>query len=134
MFGFTNDKTVYDRVVKFKQDAIADGWQARPTYEGHESIDRVCSLQKDDWKMMVLTRTDTGKWLFEADITIWAPDGLVIVPPLEYDWQAIQQRVNHCNACGKGNIKTHRYSFAGRCCEDCLPAMRKEHEYSGWTK
>jgi len=39
-----------------------------------------------------------------------------------------------CPVCGK-NVpfsEQSQYSFAGRCCKDCLPAMKKKHEYPGW--
>lgn len=26
----------------------------------------------------------------------------------------------------------HRFSFAGRCCQDCLPAMKAKYEQPGW--
>lgn len=42
--------------------------------------------------------------------------------------------VNICPKCGKdvGLANMHRYSFAGRCCEECLPKMREIHEQPGW--
>ena len=42
--------------------------------------------------------------------------------------------MNKCPVCGKdiSIAKQERYSFAGRCCPDCLPEMKKQHEYPGW--
>lgn len=42
--------------------------------------------------------------------------------------------MNKCPVCGKSIPidKQERYSFAGRCCPDCLPEMKKQHEYPGW--
>lgn len=39
-----------------------------------------------------------------------------------------------CPICKKkvGHKLMKRYSFAGRCCPDCLPRMKEEHEYAGW--
>ncbi len=139
VLGFTDDKTVYDQVIKFKQDAITDGWSARATYENHESIERACTLEKNGFTMMILSREGTGtvrqpgKWQYEALVSIWGNDGLAITPPAAYDWQAIVRGMRHCNNCGKDDVATQRYSFAGRCCKDCLPEMRKEREYPGWT-
>lgn len=39
-----------------------------------------------------------------------------------------------CPVCGKSVPYKEQfgYSFAGRCCEECLPEMKKKHEYPGW--
>lgn len=42
--------------------------------------------------------------------------------------------LDKCPICKKkvGLAKMNRYSFAGRCCPDCLPEMRKQYEQPGW--
>lgn len=42
--------------------------------------------------------------------------------------------LNVCPVCGKSVPfnEQHRYSFAGRCCSECLPAMREKFEKPGW--
>ena len=45
-----------------------------------------------------------------------------------------KEEINKCPECGK--IVPYKeqsgFSFAGRCCKDCLPAMKEKHEYPGW--
>lgn len=127
MSGLTNDKTRLDAVRAFRDAAVADGWEISPTYRS-ESQDRVAHLVRDGFVMMIVTRDE-----YEASVSIWGPDGLHIKPPSVYDWQAIQDRVNTCNECGaKG--PTVRFSFAGRCCNTCLPGMREKYEKPGWNR
>lgn len=42
--------------------------------------------------------------------------------------------VNKCPVCGKEvPLKEQKpYSFAGRCCKECLPEMREKYEQPGW--
>ncbi len=44
------------------------------------------------------------------------------------------KELNTCNLCQKsvGYINLMRYSFAGKCCGDCLPKARAEYEQPGW--
>lgn len=44
--------------------------------------------------------------------------------------------INKCPVCGKEIPFSEQkgFGFAGRCCPDCLPAMKAKHEYPGWTK
>jgi len=121
-YGFTNDLAQLEAVRKFRDAAIADGWQAKPTYPDHEDIGRASSLSRDGWTMSIMSRENIGKWKGKAEITIWAPDGLQIEPPATYDWATIQDRLNVCLACKKRVQTTYR-----------LPALKKEHEYPGWT-
>jgi hypothetical protein len=81
-FGFTNDEQWYNAAIAYRNAAVHDGWSIRPTYEGHESVERAATLEKDDFTIMILTRdpttSDIGKWKYEASIHIWGPDGLAI--------------------------------------------------------
>lgn len=42
--------------------------------------------------------------------------------------------MNVCPVCGKSvpYKDQQRYSFAGRCCPECLPKMREKYEQPGW--
>lgn len=134
MFGFTNDKAIYDKVIQFRDDMIADKWQYRPTYPSYESQDRAMTLNKDGFTAMILTRTNIGSWKYEAAISIWASDKLSIVIPDKYSMQALLDGIHTCGNCGKTGVETFRYCFAGRCCKECLPAMQEKYEQPGWTR
>lgn len=125
------------QVQKFRDDAVKDGWSIKPTYD-HESVEFASSLSKDGFVMSILTRTyDLNKYpkvknLYEIDISIWGSDSLQIEPPKEYDMRKIIDGMRICSHCGKTGVDTFRYSFAGRCCKDCLPALREKYEQTGW--
>jgi hypothetical protein len=133
-FGFTNDKEQYDAAVKFRQDAIADGWIVEQG-PGKEPIERYCHLKKEGWVCHVMSRTyDPGrKWKYEAEVTIWGPDHLQILAPKVYDWAVIQANLRRCTYCKKVDVDVQQVNFAGRCCNDCLSAVRKRTEFRGWT-
>jgi hypothetical protein len=122
----------------YRDAAVANGWSIKPTYEEHEPVTSAASLDKDGFHMSILARTNdlklypNVKRLYDIDISIWGPDGLAINPPLHYDMEAIRKGVRICSHCGKTDVDTVRYSFAGRCCKECLPAMRAKYEQSGW--
>lgn len=121
-FGFTNDKAKFGAVFAFRDAAVADGWTIRPTYGEGESVDRASTLNRDGYVMMVLTRTHEGpKWKYEADVSIWGPDGLAILPPPIYDMAEIKRRGRICLDCGAENVETARGGFAGRSCKACAP-------------
>lgn len=46
------------------------------------------------------------------------------------------EKINTCPICNKTvpYKQQGHYSFAGRCCKDCLPAMKEKYETSGWNK
>jgi hypothetical protein len=126
------------QVQKFRDDAVKDGWSIKPTYPPHESVESASSLSKDGFSMLILTRTHDLKLypnvnnLYEVEISIWGPDRLAIEPPREYDMQKIIDGMRFCKHCWKIDVETVRYSFAGRCCKDCLPALKKKYEQPGW--
>ena len=129
-------KCLYDLAIQFRNAAVADGWEAKPTYE-NESIDRATSLTRDGFKMQIITRYDPkGKVGFKyvTSVNLWGPDRLAIKPTKEYSWKAIIAGLRTCNHCEASDVETFRYSFAGRACEECLPALKAEHERPGWTK
>lgn len=45
-----------------------------------------------------------------------------------------RSEANKCPVCGKEIPfkDQERYSFAGRCCKECLPAMKDKYEQPGW--
>jgi hypothetical protein len=133
-FGFTNDRDVWEAAKAYRAAAVADGWSIAPTYNT-EAVDRASTLHKDGYRMSILSRDSTvgPKWRYEASIAIWGPDGMVIKAPEQYDWGFIQGGSRRCNVCGAEDVETARFSFAGRCCEVCLPEMRAKHERGNWT-
>lgn len=134
-YGFTNDKERYDAAVAYRTAAIADGWNCEPTYGEHEAVERAARLTREGFVIQIISREkNVGKWNYEASVSIWGPDGLQIEPPERYDWNQIVANLKRCNHCHKVVDTTQRYSFAGRCCDKCLPEMRRVHEYPGWTR
>lgn len=45
-----------------------------------------------------------------------------------------KEAMNICPICGKETpyIEQSLFSFAGRCCKDCLPEMKRKYEQPGW--
>ena len=45
-----------------------------------------------------------------------------------------QSEINKCPICGKSVTysEQNQFSFAGRCCKDCLPKMKEKYEKPGW--
>jgi hypothetical protein len=146
-FGFTNDSREYERVCAWRDAAIADGWHHEPTYPKSELEDRACRLSRDGWSVQILTRSrgnyipdpqwpnrpsPHGKWAYEAQVSVWGPDGLAVNPGLTYDWNALKANLRHCPECGKDDVETRRVAFANRCCNDCAPKLKAELEKPGW--
>ncbi len=133
-FGYTNDEQALREVLTWMAAAIADGWEATPTYPNQEPMDSACTLKREGFVAHVLARTkDVGKWRFQAKVDVWAPDTLSIaLPGPVYDWPAIRARLRHCNYCDADDVDTERVSFAGRCCAQCLPTQRQIRERPGW--
>lgn len=51
--------------------------------------------------------------------------------------QLVSKCINDANVCPTckrvvGIENMHQFSFAGRCCEKCLPGMKKTYETPGW--
>lgn len=132
MTGFTNEDKYFRIVCDWRDAAMADGWTMEQTYNTEE-WDSACKLKKDGYDASVLTRIKkpAGKWKYETSVYLWGPDELVIRPPFPYNWSLIVKGLNTCNNCGATNLRTFRYSFAGRACEYCLPAMKRKYEQPG---
>ena len=115
-------------------NATNDGWRLEPIYQ-NESVDSAAYLKKDGYVIHVIRRVPnqpqhTTKW--ETEMCGWGPDGLCINLPKVYSMDALNKALTHCDVCGKDNVETQRYSFAGRCCSNCIEGARKKHEYPGW--
>ena len=135
-FGFTKDPKQMQWAQDWRDAAIADGWSHEPTYNS-EPEDRACQMSRDGFVAQILTRDiikPAGKWLYEADVHVWAPDRLAIdVPRGEaYDWNVLVDRIRTCPACKRTDVDTVRVFFAGRCCADCASALREKMEQPGW--
>jgi hypothetical protein len=135
-FGLSNSLDHIESVRQFRDAAIADGWEIKPTYGAHEGQDSAASLTRDGYKMIILTRDKTSenrKWKYVASIDIWGPDGISIATPELYDFDAIKHGVTTCPVCGATGVKTVRVAFANRACEACAPELRKKLERPGWN-
>lgn len=120
-------------VRAWRDAAIADGWTLEAMFPGHEDVDRAFKLWRDGFHVSGINRP-AGDLLPQAQLNAWGPDGLCLLIPIPYDWERLKTGLRRCNNCGAEDVETQRYGFAGRCCADCLPAMRAEHERPGWTK
>jgi hypothetical protein len=121
----------------YREAAVADGWSIRPTYDS-EPVTSAASLDKEGFHMSILARINdlkrypNVKNLYDIDISIWGPDSLAVEPPKQYYMEAIRKGLRFCGCCGKTDVDTVRYSFAGRCCKECQPNLRAIHEKPGW--
>lgn len=141
--------------VQWVHDAMHDGWLRTATYR-HESIDTACTLERDGYKCSVIARQSRfePQWtLGGGEVHVWAPDDLQIPVPLVYPgWRYFLDAVTTCPHCHRGPnadywsdriklpslaslqpVATKRYSFAGRACEACAPALRAATEKPGWN-
>lgn len=130
IFNPTNEQKI--QIREWVATAIADGWESSPTYE-QEDENRARTLTRDGFQVQVISRDEVAPLKSSFDISGWSPDGLVIAIPMPYSWERVQAAVRRCNLCGAENVETRRYSFAGRCCQACLPKAREKPEYPGWT-
>lgn len=140
-----DNKATYDRIIAYRNAMIADGWEMTPNYKGEplESYahgtkgEWVCHVEARDFEQMKVLYPATYRnarppLRYMCGVHIWAPDGCCVTPPETYSWGALVAGTRTCAACGKTDVETHRYSFAGRCCAACLPEMRRQHEFPGW--
>lgn len=130
-YGYTNSDAKYATVCAFRDAAVKDGWTIGPN--GNESQETWARLTRGDWVGHVLARKNVGKWKYQAEVSIWAPDKLSIIVPDIYSWEEIQAAIRTCCLCGAKDVDTQRYSFAGRCCKSCRPAAAEKYERGNWT-
>jgi hypothetical protein len=127
-------RTFVELAHRWREAAIADGWQAEPTYGDHEPLEQAWKLRRDGYTIQGLSRPGSDKMLPSAAVHIWGPDGLAIKPPVEYDSAAILRGSETCSECGAHPVKTERVAFANRVCADCAPDARRKYETPGWCK
>lgn len=123
-FGFSNDPAWLAYVRNFRDAAVADGWQIKPTYGESEAQDRAATLNRDGYTMMVLTReppSPHSKWKYEASVNLWCPNGIAIKKPDTYSFAAIQANARNCSFCGAKDVPTGCVAFASRACLTCQP-------------
>jgi hypothetical protein len=133
-FGFTDDPAEHARVRTWRDAAVADGWTAEQTYQ-HEPIESHATLSRDSWRAHCMAREKSGgRYRFEAQISVWGPDGLAVEPGQTYSFEKMTAGLRTCGVCGAKDVPTIRYSFAGRCCEACRPEMKRQHERPGWNR
>lgn len=134
----------YNRMVAYREALKADGWTITNIYKS-EPLECSCKGEKDSFVFHILTRDyeimkEIHPWIknskprrrYECAINFWGPDGLAITAPNVYSYEDLKSAMRVCSSCKEKNVDTFRYSFAGRCCADCLPAMRAQHEQPGW--
>lgn len=126
------------RVRQWIRDAVADGWEIKPTYE-REGMNTACTLDREGWRVMSCRRPPGhGVGQFKnkrgnISISMWGPDGVSVNIEFPYNWERLQQLLTRCEFCGREGLETERVGFANRSCKECLPAARKQIETPGWT-
>ena len=111
--------------IQWRLDVMADGWDSKPMYQ-HEPEECAAKLTNSGWIAHVIAREGY------VDVAVWGPDGLAVDPPYIYSMDRLVEGLESCNICGAKHVHTQRYSFAGRCCADCIEDARAEHEKPGW--
>ncbi len=92
------DKEGMERLHKYRNDAISDGWAAKQTYS-HEPIESHSTLRKDGFVMMIMSRSESEDFPDHGDVTIWCPDGMQVDPPETYSWDEITASTRKCLTC-----------------------------------
>jgi len=135
MTEFERPYTLQD-VRAWKIAAFTDGWGVQRSYQ-NEPVDSACTMWRHDpdFKALLLMRekseTRTRGYF---NISIWGPDGLFVRPIFPYHMATLLDELHVCSSCGAKNITPYRYSFAGRCCADCLPKLQARYERDGWNR
>ena len=116
-------------VRQWVEAAKNDGWDVQPTYPNHEPVEKAARGEKDGWVFQAIMRGNKGD-----SLTVWGPDSLVVRAYSPYNWETLQEGLNHCNLCDADGVETIRYSFAGRCCRECAshPDHNKKYHFPGW--
>ena len=125
-----------DEVIKWREDAIADGWSHEPIYGDHEPEETAMRLKRDGFTASVYNRTGKteggGSGVFIGSVSVWGPDKLHVAHHNFYSWDLLIRSLEQCDYCNLYPVKTQCVGFAGRCCSNCLPEQRKKQEYRGW--
>ena len=125
-------KVLIAKALAWREAAMADGWESRPIYQ-HEDELTAFRLTRDGFVVQGLARPEGELSVGSGEIHCWGPDGLHIPVGEVYDWGNLNRAVETCGYCSAHPVKTTRVGFAGRCCEACLPRMRKQIETPGWA-
>ena len=120
-------------VITWRDAAIADGWNAAPTY-GNETMDRAVTMERDGFKAMILTREPEPDGFENAhySINVWCPRGLALAPSMPYSFERLQRNTQLCSECGKIKESVERVAFANRVCSECAPKARAKYETKRW--
>lgn len=120
-------------VTEWRDAAIADGWSHAPTYPRHEDEGRACTLNRDGYTAMILTRDDTDRFKGVYGISLWCPRGMALAVPKQYSFETLERNRRLCSECKQLSDDIRHVAFANRVCAACEPAARKKYEYPGWN-
>ena len=83
----------------------------------------------DGWTSIYVAREYQGNILDGASVCDLSRDDNLMTAIAK-----AKASINVCPVCGKEvPYKDQRgYSFAGRCCQECLPKMKRKYEQPGW--
>jgi hypothetical protein len=120
------------QIIKWRDDAIADGWTIEPAYKRTdgtvgEPIETASHLAKDSWVALVFSRSEKG-----CHISVWHR-GLAVDVPEEYSVDELEHNTHICSYCKGYFAETVSIGFAGRCCKKCREKHVASVEYPGWT-
>lgn len=84
-----------------------------------------------EWGIDVYSAINFGETI-SSNIQIWDFNNLEVSLN-----EVVAKSIEQMNICPKCNKEVpfdeqERYSFAGRCCKECLPKMKAKYEYNGW--
>jgi len=135
-YGFSQDRADIEAVTAWREAAIADGWTSEPTYGDREPEQSAARLRHPEgFVAQTIAREfppERSRYRYSASVNVWGPDGMSVIPPNTYDMAAIRGALRTCENCRATDVDTVRFSFAGRCCQKCRPAMAAKFEYPGW--
>lgn len=115
------------QVIAYRRAMIKDGWKFSRNYK-NESVLLASKSERDGFKVQIYSRTDR-----DCGVYFWGPDGLAIEPPVPYNYLSLVMGMRICGYCKRENVETERVNFAGRCCIQCLPTIRRKTEQPGWA-
>ncbi len=105
------------------KDAVKDGWILIDP--NGESVSGELITEDGKWQMYASIYKN------DCDVSMWAPDNMQCVVLNKYE-RPSKRLMRICEHCGAEDVDTFCYSFAGRACAKCLPALKEKYEYPGW--
>lgn len=123
------------QLSEYIRSAKNDGWKftresSNPKQDWYEA--EVVVIHVGQFKLLAYTNKYANDKT-SSFLNLWGPDRLVVEPHLPYV-RPSKEDLRICPVCGQAQVDTYQYSFAGRCCKDCLPEMRRMNEPEGWTR